>query len=333
MRVIYTLIAIENVCKGYSLKAEDRTFLLTPLFHVAGLLACLATLKSQGAVVLPPRYSPKSFWQDLSEHNVTWYTTTPTMHRLILQLPPPKVMPPKLRFIRCSSSPLPPALFRELQSRFQIPVVDSYGLTETSSFCTSNPLPPGVQLPGSVGIPQGPDIVIRNEAGASLDAGMEGEIFMRGENITKGYLNDPDGNARAFTPEGFFRTGDFGYLDANDYLFITGRIREFINKGGEKVSPVELDDIVTQHPAVAEAATFSVPDDVYGQDVGLAVTLREGETVERSKLKRWIRDRVSAHKVPAKIFLVQELPKTATGKTQRQLLSQQVAEGSLTSST
>ena len=212
-------------------------------------------------------------------------------------------------------------------------MVDSYGLTETCSFCTSNPLPPGPRLPGSVGIPQGPEITIRDQAGISLDAGVAGEIYIRGENITKGYLNDPEANARAFTPDGFFRTGDFGYLDANDYLFITGRIREFINKGGEKISPVELDNIVTQHPAVAEAASFSLPDDIYGQDVGMAVTLREGEQVERSKLKRWIRDRVSAHKVPAKIFLVQELPKTATGKTQRQLLSQQAVDGKLASST
>ena len=145
--------------------------LLTPLFHVAGLLACLATLKSQGTVVLPLRYSPSTFWQDLTEHNITWYTTTPTMHRLILQLPT-EIIPPKLRFIRCSSSPLSPALFHELESRFQIPVVDSYGLTETSSFCTTNPLPPNSRLPGSVGISQGPEISIRNEAGAVLDAGV-----------------------------------------------------------------------------------------------------------------------------------------------------------------
>ena len=152
---------------------------------------------------------------------------------------------------------------------------------------------------------------------------------MRGQNIMKGYLNDSDANVRVFTKDGFFRTGDFGYLDANKYLFITARIRESINKGGEKISPVELDSIVTQHPAVAEAATFAVPDDIYGQDVGMAVTLRQGELVEHSKLRRWIRDRVSAHKVPAKLFIVQDLPKTATGKTQRQLLSQMVADGKL----
>ena len=303
--------------------------LLMPLYHVAGLLACLATLKSQGIIILPPRYSPKTFWEDLTEHNVTWYTTTPTMYRLILQLPSPKVMPPRLRFIRCSASPLPPALFRELESKFRIPITDSYGLTEAASVCASNPLPPGLQLAGSVGISQGPEISIRDEAGVSLNAGDEGEICMRGENMTKGYLNDPEANARAFTPDGFFRSGDFGYLDANNYLFITGRLKDFINKGGEKISPVEIDNIVMQHPAVAEAATFSVADDVYGQDVGLAVTLRQGEHVERSKLKRWIRDRVSAHKVPVKIFLVQELPKTAFGKTQRQVLSQQAVNGNL----
>lgn len=320
---------VENVCKAYNLGADDSTMLLTPLCHVAGLLACLATLKSQGAIILPIRYTPKTFWEDLTEHNVTWFTTTPTMYRLILQLPPPKVMPPGLRFIRCSASPLPPALFRELESRFQIPVVNSYGLTEASSVCTSNPLPPGLRLSGSVGPPQGQEISIRDQAGALLNAGHEGEICLRGENIMKGYLNDPDANARAFTPDGFFRTGDYGYLDVNEYLFITGRIKEFINKGGEKISPVEIDNIVMQHPAVAEAATFSVPDDIYGQDVGLAVTLRKGEQMERSKLKRWIRDRVAAHKVPVKIFLVLELPKTKMGKTERQTLSQQAANGNL----
>ena len=320
---------VENVCKGYNLGGDDSTMLLMPLYHVAGLPACLATLNSQGATILPLRYSPKTFWEDLTEHNITWYTTTPTMYRLILQLPP---KPPRLRFIRCSASLLPPALFRELESRFRIPVVDSYGLTEASSVCTSNPLPPGLQLSGSVGIPQGPEISIRDRAGALLNAG-DGEICIRGENITKGYLNDPDANARAFTLDGFFRTGDFGYLDANNNLFTTGRIREFINKRGEKISPVEIDNIVMQHPAVAEAATFSVPDDIYGQDVGLAVTLRKGEQVERSKLKRWIRDRVSAHKVPVKIFSVQELPKTAIGKTQRQVLSQQAANGNVALST
>ena len=149
----------------------------------------------------------------------------------------------------------------------------------------------------------------------------------------KGYLNDPDANAHVFAPDGFFRTGDFGYLDGDGFLFLTGRMKEFINKGGEKISPVELDNLVTQDPAVAEAATFAVPDDIYGQDVGLAVVLKDGEREEKSKLKRWIRGRISAHKVPSKIFFVQELPKNATGKTQRKILSQQAAEGKLASST
>ena len=323
-------IPVENICNGYNLGGDDTTMLVMPLYHVAGLCACLATLKSQGTIILPLRYTPKTFWEDLTEHNVTWYTSSPTMYRLILQLPPPKVMPPRLRFIRSSASPLPPALFRELESRFRIPVVDSYGLTEASSVCTSSPLPPGLQLAGSVGIsPPGQEISIRDQTGALLNAGDEGEICLRGENIMKGYLNDPEGNARAFTADGFFRTGDHGYLDANNYLFITGRIKEFINKGGEKISPVEIDNTVMQHPAVSEAAAFPMPDDIYGQDVGLAVTLRKGEQVERTKLKRWIKDRVAAHKVPVKIFLVPELPKTKMGKTERQTLSQQAANGTL----
>ena len=324
---------VGNICKGYRLNADDRTMVLTPMVHVSGLLNCLATLKSQGAVVLPPRYSPASFWQDLVEHNVTWYGTTPTMYRLILQLPPPKVTPPSLRFIKSNSSPLPPALFHELESRLQIPVIDSYGLTETASFCTSNPLPPGARKVGSAGYAQGPRVSIRDQAGASLAAGLQGEICLQGENIMNGYLNNPDANARVFTPDGFFRTGDFGHVDSDGYLFVTGREREFIDKGGEKISPVELDNLVTQHPAVAEAATFSMLDDIYGQDIGLAVVLRDGERLERSKLKRWIRDRISAYKVPAKVFIVQELPKTTTGKTRREVLSKQAAEGTLASST
>lgn len=321
-----------NISKAYNLGVDDKTMMVMPLYHVAGFFACLATLYSRGAIILPPRYSPKTFWEDLTEYNVTWYTSTPTMYRLILQLPPPKVMPPRLRFIRSSASPLPPALFRELESRFQIPVVDAYGITEGASFVASNPLPPGVQLAGSVGIPQA-EISIRNQAGAPLNAGDEGEICIRGEMVMKGYLNAPDANALAFTEDGFFRTGDFGYVDANNYVFITGRIKEFINKGGEKISPVELDNIIMQHPAVAEAAAFAVEDDIYGQDVGLAVTLRNGEKFERSKLKRWIRERVSAHKVPVKILMVQELPKSATGKIQRTEISKQAASGNLASTT
>ena len=172
---------------------------LTPMVHVSGLLNCLATLKSQGAVVLPPRYSPASFWQDLVEHNVTWYGTTPAMHRLILQLPHPKATPPSPRFIKSNSSPLPPALFHELESRLQIPVLDSYGLTETASFCTSNPLPPGARKVSSAGYAQGPQVSIRDQAGASLAAGLQGEICLRGENIMDGYRDDPNANARAFT--------------------------------------------------------------------------------------------------------------------------------------
>ena len=306
--------------------------LLQSLHCVSGLLNCLATLHSHGAVVLPLRYSPASFWQDVIEHNVTWYRTTPTMHRLILHLPPPKSMPPRLRFIRSTSSPFPPTLIRELESRFQIPVLDTYGLTETASSCTSVRLPPDTRCPpGSVGYSHGPQISIRDHDGASLAAGLEGEVCFRGENVMNGYFKDPDANARVFTPDGFFRTGDVGRLDSDGYLFITGRMGDFINKGGEKISPVELDILVMRHPVVAEAATFPVLDGIYGQEVALAVTLREGERVERAKLKRWIRERISAHKVPAKVFVVKELPKSPAGKTRREMLSKLTAEGMLVS--
>ena len=195
-------------------------------------------------------------------------------------------------------------------------------MTEASHQMTSNPLPPGQRKPGSVGIGQGVEIKILDDAGNEVPQGKEAEICIRGENVTKGYLNNPAANASSFTKGGFFRTGDQGKKDADGYVIITGRIKELINKGGEKISPIELDNVIAQHPAVSEAVSFAVEDEMYGQDIGLAIVLKEGKTLSAGELKTWLTDRVAKFKLPKEIFFTDIMPKTATGKIQRRLVAE-----------
>ena len=275
-----------------------------PLFHVHGLLASfLAPLRAGSAIVLPSRLTP-SFWKYFAEHRATWYTATPTMHRIILQFPPPDPLP-SIKFIRSCSSQLPPTLFHQLEERFQAPVLESYAMTEASHLMTSNPLPPASRRPGCVGVPAaGVQVAILDNDGDTVPKGQEGEVCIRGANVTKGYLRNPTANASSMTPTGFFRTGDQGKLDGEQYLTLTGRIKELINKGGEKISPVELDNVIGQHRAVGEVVCFAIEDDMYDQDVGCAVKLAEGEAVKALALKKWIGERVAAHKVPRKVSCI-----------------------------
>ena len=275
--------------------------LIMPLFHVHGLLASfLAPLRSGGTIILPSRLNP-TFWEHFTNHRASWYTATPTMHRMILQFPPPKSLP-SIKFIRSCSSQLPPSLFHKLEERFKAPVLESYAMTEASHLMTSNPLPPAKRLPGCVGCPaDGVEVAILDTKGEAVPPGEEGEVCIRGENVTKGYLRNPTANETSFTKTGFFRTGDQGKLDKEHYLTLTGRIKELINKGGEKISPVELDNVVAHHETVAEVVCFAIDDDMYGQDVGCAVRLEEGHELKTVELKRWVGQHVAAHKVPRKV--------------------------------
>ena len=209
--------------------------------------------------------------------------------------------PPRLRFIRSGSAPLSSSLHQRLERTFGVPVLDNYAMTEACGQITSNFLPPALNKPGSVGTDTGVEILVLDPQGKSLPADTEGEICIRGPSVTNGYLNNEIANAASFTPNHFFRTGDYGRLDRDGYLFLTARIKEFINKGGEKVSPTELDDMITGHPAVMEAATFAVEDEIYGQDIGVAVRIVEGGKVDAVGLRRWIRGKVAAFKVPTKV--------------------------------
>jgi acyl-CoA synthetase (AMP-forming)/AMP-acid ligase II len=316
------LRTMKNIQGTYELTPKDRTMLVMPLFHVHGLLAgFLAPLASGGSVVVPLKFSASVFWNDFAEHKANWYTAVPTIHQILLKNPIPSPRP-EIRFIRSCSSPLSPKTFHELEAALGAPVLEAYAMTEAAHQMTSNPLPPGQRKPGSVGLGQGVEIKILNDAGDEVPQGKESEICIRGENVTKGYLNNPAANASSFTKGGFFRTGDQGFQDAEGYVIITGRIKELINKGGEKISPIELDNVIAQHPAVSEAVSFAIEDEMYGQDVGLAIVVKDGQSLNAGELKSWLTDRVAKFKMPKKIFFTDIMPKTATGKIQRRLVAE-----------
>lgn len=295
-----------------------------------GLLAgLLAPLASGGSVIVPPRFSASTFWRDFVRHGATWYTAVPTIHQILLRTPLPNPVPP-IRFIRSCSSPLSPTTFHALEQALRAPVLEAYAMTEAAHQMTSNPLPPAMRKPGTVGVGQGVEVAILDDAGHPVAGrGQQGEICIRGANVTRGYLHNPAANAAAFTDDGFFRTGDQGLLDDDGYVVITGRIKELINRGGEKISPIEVDNALAAHPRVAEAVCFAVDSELYGQEVAAAVVLvgREPgepaeETAAAADLKRFVGTRLSAFKVPTRWFFVQHVPKTATGKIQRRLVAE-----------
>jgi acyl-CoA synthetase (AMP-forming)/AMP-acid ligase II len=295
------LRTMKNIQATYELTPADRTLLVMPLFHVHGLLAgFLAPLSSGGSVIVPLRFSASEFWRDFTNHKATWYTAVPTIHQILLKSPKPSPIP-HIRLIRSCSSPLSPKTFHDLEKTFSAPVLEAYAMTEAAHQMTSNPLPPGKRQPGSVGIGQGVEIKILDERGNEVPQGAEAEICIRGENVTKGYINNPSANASSFTKDGFFRTGDQGNKDQDGYVFITGRIKELINKGGEKISPIELDNVIAQHPSVSEAVSFALEDEHYGQDVGVAVVAKDGKTLTGDELESWMAERVAKFKLPKKV--------------------------------
>jgi acyl-CoA synthetase (AMP-forming)/AMP-acid ligase II len=228
-----------------------------------------------------------------------------------------------LRLIRSSSAALPPQVMAELERVFQAPVVESYGMTEASHQMASNPLPPRGRKPGSVGVAAGPAIAVLDENTRELAPGETGEIGIRGPNVTPGYESNPEANKQAFT-NGWFRTGDQGYLDEEGYLFITGRLKEIINRGGEKISPREVDEILLDHPSVQQVVTFALPHARLGEEVAAAVVLREGQTADEKQLREFALQRLADFKVPSKIVFLEEIPKGPTGKLQRIGLAQKL---------
>jgi acyl-CoA synthetase (AMP-forming)/AMP-acid ligase II len=303
-----------------ALGADDRCMNIMPLFHIHGLIAAvLSSLAAGGSTYCTPGFDALRVFRFFTDAAPTWYTAVPTMHQAIVARSgrnQEAVDALDLRFIRSSSSSLPPQVMAELEETFGCPVVESYGMTEAAHQMASNPLPPAARKPGSVGIAAGPDVEIMDEGGNILERGRKGEVVIRGPNVTRGYEANDKANAEAFS-DGWFRTGDQGVFDDEGYLTITGRLKEIINRGGEKISPREVDEVLLDHPAIGQAVTFALPHDKLGEEVAAAIVLREGAEASESEIRDFAAQRLADFKVPRKIIFLEEIPKGATGKLQR----------------
>ncbi|XP_010273067.1 PREDICTED: oxalate--CoA ligase [Nelumbo nucifera] len=319
--------SVNNIKSVYKITESDSTVLVLPLFHVHGLMAgLLSSLVAGAAVTLPAagRFSASTFWSDMLAYNATWYTAVPTIHQIILDrhLSKPEPKYPELRFIRSCSASLAPSILTRLEEAFNAPVLEAYAMTEASHLMATNPLPEdGAHKPGSVGKPVGQEMAILDENGVAQAAEVKGEVCIRGPNVTKGYKNNPEANKAAFS-FGWFHTGDVGFLDSEGYLHLVGRIKELINRGGEKISPIEVDAVLLSHPDIAEAVAFGVPDDKYGEEINCAVIPREDTDIREEEVLRFCKKNLASFKVPKKVFITDSLPKTATGKIQRRFVAE-----------
>lgn len=310
----------QNIGATLQLSPADRGLVIMPLFHIHGLIAgVLSPLAAGGSVFCTPGFNALKFFAWMDEAAPSWYTAVPTMHQAIIARASKNrevIARHPLRFMRSSSSSMPPQVIKELEAIFEAPLIEAYGMTEATHQMCSNPLPPAARKPGSVGPCAGPEVAIMDEAGRLLPRGAIGEIVIRGANVTAGYEANAKANAEAFT-NGWFRTGDQGQMDADGYVSLTGRLKEIINRGGEKISPREVDEILMDHPAVAQVVCFGMPHDKLGEEVAAVVVLREGQSATERELQAFVAQRAAEFKVPRKILLMDEIPKGATGKLQR----------------
>jgi acyl-CoA synthetase (AMP-forming)/AMP-acid ligase II len=322
-------ISAGNIVKTYALSPEDVSLCIMPLFHVHGLVAStLAPLLSGGTIVAPTKFNPLAFWRSVREHRVSWYSGVPTMHHLLLTRTrggrPADAG--TLRFIRSASAPMPPELIHKMEEVFQVPLVEAYGMTEAAHQMSSNPLPPGHRKADSVGVATGISISVMDERGTHLEPDQRGEVVIQGPSVFGGYENNPEANAKALVG-GWFRTGDQGFLDANGYLHLTGRIKDLIIRGGEKVAPREVDEVLLKHPAVSEAVTFGFAHPILGEEVAAAVVLHIPESETETALLKYCRERLAEFKCPKKLYFVESIPTTATGKIRRRAVADALLEG------
>ena len=318
-----------NVASTLQLTANDRCLNVMPLFHIHGLIgAVMSSLTAGASIVCTPGFDPGRFFEWIDVFEPTWYTAVPTIHQAVLgraQENTGIIARRPLRLIRSSSASLPTPVMEALESVFGTQVIESYGMTEAAHQMTSNPLAPRPRKPGSVGVAAGPDVAIMNEAGDLLPIGEVGEVVISGANVTPGYQRNPEANQKAFT-EGWFRTGDLGRFDEERYLFLTGRLKEMINRGGENIAPREIDDVLAEHPAVAQAVTFAVPHPSLGEDVAAAIVLKEGVGATPSDIRGFAAEKLAEFKVPRQIIFLDEIPKGPTGKLQRIGLADKLAD-------
>ena len=315
------MASARNVASGLDLSSEDRCLNVMPLFHIHGLVAgLLSSLVSGGSVVCAPGYDGSQFLDWLEMHHPTWYTAVPTIHQSLLSEMHSrgiaKLASHSLRLIRSSSSSLPPHVMTALEDHLGVPVIEAYGMTEASHQIATNLLPPDVRKPGSVGRALGVEVAVLDPDGHVQPPNTEGEIVIRGETVTSGYEGNSSANASAFI-DGWFRTGDAGHVDKDAYIYLTGRIKEMINRGGEKIAPREIDEALVEHQAVAQAIAFAVPHLTLGEDAAAAVVLRDGMDVSEAELRSYLLDKLASFKVPSRFVFVDNIPKGPTGKPQR----------------
>ncbi len=309
-----------NVATTLHLDPGDRCLNVMPLFHIHGLVAAvLASLHAGASVVATPGFVGPEFFSWVERFRPTWYTAVPTIHQAVLDRAPDAagvIAGAPLRFIRSSSASLAPTVMTRLEETFGVPVVEAYGMTEAAHQIACNPFPPAPRKPGTVGPAAGPEVAILTADGVTADRGVEGEVVIRGRNVTSGYLASADVNAAAFV-DGWFRTGDLGSLDEDGYLRLTGRAKEMINRGGETIAPREIDDVLVEHPGVRQALAFAVPDRRLGEQVAAVVVPEPGADLDELSLRRWTEERLSTAKVPRRILFVASIPRGPTGKLQR----------------
>jgi oxalate---CoA ligase len=319
-----------NIATTLQLVPGDVCLNIMPLFHIHGLMAAvLSSLRAGAQVCCTPGFNALRFFHWFDETRPTWYTAVPTMHQAILSRAsrhPASVAKGRLRLIRSSSASLPPAVMQELERIFGAPVIEAYGMTEAAHQMTSNPLPPKPRKPGSVGLAAGPEVAVMDDEGKLLGRGHTGEVVIRGPNVTSGYEANPAANETAFIDD-WFRTGDQGEIDADGYLKLTGRLKELINRGGEKVGPLEIDAVLMEHPAVQQCCTFAMPHDKLGEEIAAAVVVREGKALTERELQQFAEKRLAHFKIPRKVVFVKEIPKGPTGKLQRIGLAKKLGLG------
>ena len=316
------IVSVRNIVETYSLTSTDVSLCIMPLFHVHGLVAStLATLYSGGTIVVPPSFSPMGFWQLVKEHDVTWFSAVPTMFQSVLSRTRGKTVAgeTKLRFIRSCSAALSPITLKEMEDVSGVPVVEAYGMTEAAHQMASNLLPPGQRVPGSVGQGTGVKIAIMDEEDHLQPTGTIGEVVISGANVIDGYESNAEANASSFVGQ-WFRTGDRGVLNEEGVLTLQGRLKELINRSGEKISPIEIDEVLLSHECVSEAVAFGVPHSVHGEEPVAAVVLKND--ISERELINFCKEKIAAFKVPRKIHIVESIPRTATGKIQRRIVAE-----------
>ena len=313
-----------NVVRAQHLTAADIAFCILPLYHINGqVVTVVAPLVSGSTVVMPRKFSLSKFWPVLTQHKCTWFSTVPTITKYLLDDLHARGKEQELRastclkFARSASSAMPANMLVDFEKTFGIPMLESMGLTECAAPLLANPMPPAIRKPGSVGIAFGNEVTIIDANEQEVDTNAVGEIVLRGDNVIREYYNAPEATASAFTADGWFRTGDLGYRDADGYFFVTGRIKELIIKGGENISPREIDDALYRYEAIKEVASFGFPDETYGQVIAVAVVVKDGRTCTEEELLSYCKAELGAFRSPSLVFFVDDLPKGPSGKIQR----------------